>query len=303
MDTTNRKLLVCGTEYCGFNPGQQLLNNRSQALNCLICIEPIQTIDRPYFDLYNRYIPVMDTNYSIDQKSSEPLYLQLKNKLIKRIISEVYKPGERLPSERVLSEELKISRMTVREALKGLVNEGYIYTQVGKGTFVKNIQYKQDNVLTGFTEQMYKIGGEVSSRVLEFSLAPVVPSAMAKLEIEPNDLVYKLKRIRYVNKRVLAIETAFIPAYLCKDLDKYDFSRESLYAILRKEYGLQLVLAEQTIVASLANDDEYRIFETQPPEAVLRIKRITKTNHRDVAEYVESVYRGDSYTLQTQLSC
>ena len=245
----------------------------------------------------------MDTNYSIDQESSEPLYLQLKNKLIKRIISEVYKPGERLPSERVLSEELKISRMTVREALKGLVNEGYIYTQVGKGTFVKNIQYKQDDVLTGFTEQMYKIGGEVSSRVLEFSLAPVVPSAMAKLEIEPNDLVYKLKRIRYVNKRVLAIETAFIPAYLCKDLDKYDFSRESLYAILRKEYGLQLVLAEQTIVASLANDDEYSIFETQPPEAVLRIKRITKTNHKDVAEYVESVYRGDSYTLQTQLSC
>ena len=61
------------------------------------------------------------------------------------------------------------------------------------------------------------------------------------------------------------------------------------------------MLAEQTIVASLANDDEYRLFETQPPEAVLRIKRITKTNLKDVVEYVESVYRGDSYTLQTQL--
>jgi len=245
----------------------------------------------------------MDTNYLIDQYSSEPLYLQLKNKLIKMIISEVYKPGEKLPSERVLSEEHNISRMTVREALKGLANEGYIYTQVGKGTFVSNINYEQDTVLTGFTEQMHKKGGEVSSTVLEFTLAPVVPRVLEKLELKPGDLVYKLKRIRYVNKRVLAIETAFIPAYLCKGLDKYDFSRESLYNILRKEYGLQLVLAEQTIVASLANADEYRLFETQPPEAVLRIKRITKTNHKDIVEYVESVYRGDSYTLQTRLSC
>jgi len=245
----------------------------------------------------------MDTNYSVDQKSSEPLYLQLKNKLIERIISGVYKPEEKLPSERVLSEELHISRMTVREALKGLINDGYIYTQVGKGTFVKNIQYKQDTVLTGFTEQMQKIGSEVSSKVLEFTLEKVPINAITMLELKPKDLVYKLKRIRYANNKVLAIETAYIPSNFCKGLEKYDFSKESLYAILRNEYGLKLVLAEQTVVASLADDDEYRLFEIQPPGAVLRIKRITKTNLQEPAEYVESVYRGDSYILQTQLSC
>jgi len=245
----------------------------------------------------------MDTNYSIDQKSSEPLYLQLKNKLIERIISGVYKPEEKLPSERVLSEELHISRMTVREALKGLINDGYIYTQIGKGTFVKDILYKQDTVLTGFTEQMQKIGSEVSSKVLEFTLEKVPINAITMLELRPKDLVYKLKRIRYANNKVLAIETAYIPSNFCKGLEKYDFSKESLYAILRNEYGLKLVLAEQTVVASLADDDEYRLFEIQPPEAVLRIKRITKTNLQEPAEYVESVYRGDSYILQTQLSC
>jgi len=249
------------------------------------------------------YIPVMDTKYSIDQKSSEPLYLQLKNKLIERIISGVYKPEEKLPSERVLSEELHISRMTVREALKVLINDGYIYTQIGKGTFVKDILYKQDTVLTGFTEQMQKIGSEVSSKVLEFTLEKVPINAITMLELKPKDLVYKLKRIRYANNKVLAIETAYIPSNFCKGLEKYDFSKESLYAILRNEYGLKLVLAEQTVVASLADDDEYRLFEIQPPEAVLRIKRITKTNLQEPAEYVESVYRGDSYILQTQLSC
>ena len=245
----------------------------------------------------------MDTNYSLNQKSSEPLYIQLKNKLIENILSGVYKPEEKLPSERALSEDLNISRMTVREALKSLINDGYLYTQVGKGTFVKDILYEQDTALTGFTEQMQKIGSDVSSKVLEFSLEKAPINAMTALEIRPIDLVYKLKRIRYANNKVLAIETAYLPADFCNGLEKHDFSKESLYAILRNEYGLKLVLAEQTVVASLADDDECRLFEIEPPGAVLRIKRITRSNLQEPVEYVESVYRGDSYILQTQLSC
>jgi GntR family transcriptional regulator len=245
----------------------------------------------------------MDTQYSIDQNSSTPLYLQLKDKLLNRILTGVYKPEERLPSERELSEELNISRMTVREALKALVNEGYIYTQVGKGTYVNAIKYQQDTTLTSFTQQMLALGLETSSKVIESSLEPVAPNVMSKLEIKPNDLVYKLKRIRYANKKAIAVETVYISANLCKNLDRFDFSKESLYAVLRKEYGIQPVVAEQSVIASLANDDENRLLETNPPTAILRIKRITKTNHNVVAEYVESIYRGDSYILNTQLSC
>lgn len=245
----------------------------------------------------------MDTQYLLDLDSSKPLYLQLKNILLERIITGAYQTEEKLPSERDLSQELNISRMTVREALKALINEGYIYTQMGKGTYVNEIKYRQDTTLTSFTQQMKEMGFEVSSKVINFSLEPVTPNVMSRLEIKPNDLVYKLTRLRYANNKVMAIETVFLSARLCKDLDQYDFSKESLYAILRKKYGLHLVLAEQTAVASLANDEENRLFETKPPAAVLRIKRITKTDHNVVAEYVESIYRGDSYIMQTQLSC
>lgn len=238
----------------------------------------------------------------MNQNSSKPLYLQLKDKLIERIMAEVYKPDEKLPSERELSEELNISRMTVREALKALVNEGYIYTQVGKGTYVNSILYKQDTSLTGFTEQMQKIGLHVTNKVLEFSLEPGAIDVVARLELKPNSLVYKLKRLRSTNKKVLAIETAYIPEQLCKNLTEYDFSKESLYSILRTKYNVQPVFAEQMVVASLASDDEHCLFETKPPAAVLRMKRISKTTPKIIFEYVESVYRGDSYTLFTQLS-
>lgn len=62
-----------------------------------------------------------------------------------------------------------------------------------------------------------------------------------------------------------------------------------MYFVLRSKYGLQISLAEQIIVASLANEGEYEIFEVDPPAAVLRMKRITKTKQKKVVEYVESV--------------
>lgn len=246
----------------------------------------------------------MDNNshYSMNIDSSKPLYMQLKDMLMERIITGVYRPEEKLPSERELSEELNISRMTVREALKTLVNEGYIYTQVGKGTYVTNPHYQQDTTLTGFTEQMKKLGKEVSSKVIEFALETANVEVGSKLELNHNEMVYKLKRIRLANNKVIAIETAYLPQALCRGLDEHDFSRESLYAVLRNQYGMQFSLADQIVVASLASEDEYQIFDINPPAAVLRMKRITKTKQNKVVEYVESVYRGDSYVLATQLS-
>lgn len=244
----------------------------------------------------------MTNNYSMNLKGSKPLYLQLKDKLLERILSGAYQPEEKLPSERNLSKEFKISRITVREALKALSNEGFIYAQVGKGTYVNHIHFKQDTKLTGFTEQMKKKGKEVTSKIIEFTLELANQDVMSKLELYSNNWIYKLKRIRYTNQKAVAIETAYIPEYLCKKLDEYDFSRESLYDVLRDQYGYQLVIAEQMVVASLANNSEHEIFEIEPPAAVLRMKRITRGAQKKVIEYVESVYRGDLYVLYTQLS-
>lgn len=244
----------------------------------------------------------MDSIFSMNQKSSIPLYLQLKERLIERILSGFFKPDEKLPSERELSEELSISRMTVRESLKTLVNEGYAYTRVGKGTYVNPVQYKQDTELNSFTEKMHNAGMHVSSKVLDFTLEPAAPFIADKLGVKNDELIYKLKRIRYANQKVMAIETAYLPSSLCEDLQKFDFSIDSLYTILRKEYGLHMVLAEQSVIASLANDEENKIFETKSPAAVLRMKRITMSTQKRVIEYVDSVYRGDSYILHTKLT-
>lgn len=237
----------------------------------------------------------MDTNGSI------PLYRQLKDRLLKRINAGELKPYDRLPSERDLGDEFGISRMTVRQALQVLIHEGFLYTRVGKGTFVNNINFEQQPVLTGFIEQMQKLDLDISSQVLGFTLEPASASLAEILEAVPNSAVFKLKRLRLANGLPLALEIAYIPQELCPNLNRFDFSKESLYAVMRREYGLRLASAEQTVVAALADRDEHRLFGTQPPAAVLRMKRVTRTHLNNVAEYVESVYRGETYKLRVWL--
>ncbi len=239
---------------------------------------------------------------NLNPGSPVPLYIQLKNSLLRLIRQGDIKPHERLPSERELGEEFGISRMTVRQAIQPLIRDGFLYTQAGKGTYVGEIRFEQDRTLTGFSEEMNKLGLTPSSQVLETSIVPALADMAEKLEISPNSGVIRISRLRKANGQVIALETTHLPQMLCPNLLKYDFSRESLYAVLRQDYGLKLVSAEQTVEAALANRQELHILQLKSPAAVLRMQRTTRTDQGTVAEYVESVYRGDRYKLSTTLS-
>ncbi|RKX48976.1 MAG: hypothetical protein DRP38_03755, partial [Thermotogae bacterium] len=72
----------------------------------------------------------------LDRFSNVPLYHQLKEIIRRNILLGVWKPGDRIPSERELSKEYEVSLMVVRQALSLLVNEGFLVRKQGKGTFV-----------------------------------------------------------------------------------------------------------------------------------------------------------------------
>ena len=91
----------------------------------------------------------------IDKKSPLPLYYQVEEHIKQTIQSEELQPGDALPSERELSENFQISRMTVRQAITNLVNQGFLFREKGRGTFVSNQKFEQNlQGLTSFTEDM-----------------------------------------------------------------------------------------------------------------------------------------------------
>jgi len=236
------------------------------------------------------------------REAPTPLYLQLKNALVADIDAGQYKPHQRLMSERELGEKFKVSRMTVRQALTAMIREGFLYTQVGKGTYVNESKIKQElKTLTGFTQDMTTRGARVSGQVLEARIIPATLTLAALFSVPLNTEFVLLSRLRLSDDMPLAIEEAYILYQLCSGILKYDFSKESLYYILATHYNTILVRAEQTMEASLATPKEAELLQITSPSPILRIERLSYNEQNTLVEYVISAYRGDRYKFHTTL--
>lgn len=239
----------------------------------------------------------------IRRDSPDPLYVQIKEYLISEIKSGRYQADQRLPSERELSEQFQVGRMTVRQALLELMHEGRIYTRIGKGTFVDSPKIDQQlRALTGFSEDVRLRGGEPSSIVIEAKVITATPVLVKVLQILPGSHVVLLTRLRLADEVRLAVESAHLPYSLFPNLLEHDFAVESLYAVLKNDYGVTLVQAEQTLEAGLASHNDIDFLSLKPPAAVLRMERISYEKEGQPVEYVSSVYRGDRYKFRSILN-
>ncbi len=242
---------------------------------------------------------------TVDPSSSEPLYLQIQQTLIQEIRQGRYDSDGRLPSERELSERFNVSRMTARQALQSLLQKGWAYTQAGKGTYIRRLSFRQDLArLTSFSEDMRAFGLEPSSKTVKAHHTAASDEVAARLRIETGSVVIELQRVRMANKLPVAVETCYLIDALCPGiLDKHDFSRESLYNVLRHDYGFTLDRADQTIRAGIATKEEAELLamsgEKHP--VVLQLSRVTYTPHDRPIEYVYSVYRATFYEFHASL--
>lgn len=239
----------------------------------------------------------------LQREAPNPLYLQLKDTLETQIRAGVYRRHERLPSERELSEQFGVSRMTARHALLALVNDGAVYTRIGKGTFVAGPKIDQQlQSLSGFSHEIRLRGNRPSSRILEARITHPTADAATALGLTGGDDVVILARLRLADEMPLAFETAYLPAALVPGLLVHDFTVESLYDVLERDYRLQLTHAEQRLEAGLATPRELELLQVAAPAAVLRMRRLTLAADRTPVEWVLSTYRGDRYSFRTTLS-
>ena len=240
---------------------------------------------------------------TLHHESPVPLYTQIKELLHKRILSGEYAVGARLPSERELAERYDVSRMTARQALRALALEGLTYSIVGKGTFVSVPKINQElRLLSGFSEDMIQRGLKPSSRVIEARQSAADEQVCSRLHLQAGATIILLKRVRLADHQPMALEATHIPVELCPDLlERFDFSRDSLYEVLRRNYGLDMVWADQLIETRLPTDTEREILGVAQRTPVLKFTRVTYNAENQPLEYVRSVYRGDQYQLRTIL--
>ncbi len=241
----------------------------------------------------------------LDKHSPIPLYYQLVEWLREQIGSGALAAGTQLPSERELSEQAGISRMTVRQAIIYLVNEGALVVKPGVGTFVAEPKLTHDALnLLGFTEEMMRQGGTVISRVLEQGVIAPPQRVAARLELGSNQEVVKIVRLRYVDQVPLLLETSYLPVALCPGLETEDLAARSLYALLEAQYGLRLQKASQTIQATVVNEYERQLFGVEPHTPMILLEGVSYTGHNRPVEYFKALYRGDRFklTIESQRS-
>jgi GntR family transcriptional regulator len=209
--------------------------------------------------------------------------------------------GSAIPSERQLSVDLQVSRLTVRAALDELVREGYLVRRQGAGTFVAAPKVAKGMDVSSFSEDMRARGLTPASRTLELNVVPAGARLGRLLHVSPSEPVVAARRLRLADGEPMAIELLHARASLVPGLTAADLEHNSFYELLIDRYGIEIAGGTQTVEPTVTNDDESAALGVPLHSPALLFERITRTVAGDVIEFTSSTYRGDRYRLVTEL--
>ncbi len=232
----------------------------------------------------------------LDKNGFIPLYYQIQRTLMERIRSGELAEGDPLASEEELARIYQVSRMTARQALHGLKTSGYAFSQKGRGTFVTRPKLEKNIMhLRGFTEDMRQRGMVPSSRLLEQTVVKASASLAEQLKVKAEEIVMRLRRLRLADGTPMALEESHIPVKQFPGLERLDFSKQSLYYVLRENFGVRVAWADEVIEALPATREESELLTIPKKASVLSISRIIMTTEEIPIEVACSRYRGDRY--------
>ena len=231
----------------------------------------------------------------IDKSSPIPVYYQLKEDILKKIREGVWKVGQCIDSERELSENYGVSRMTIRQALGELVQEGILVREKGKGTFVCEPKVKQKDMMS-FSEIIKRTGRTLETKVIEFNKIPTPEDLTDTFSFEE---VYKINRNRIVDGECIANEVVYIPSDYCGFINEEKL-KGSLYKIL-EEFGYSVEYSESSIKAVIMDETSRKIFGVDEQVPLLQINGKTINSDGKVLFVEEATYRSDKYILEVNI--
>ncbi len=210
--------------------------------------------------------------------------------------------GEAIPSERQLSADLGVSRLTVRAALDDLVREGLLVRRRGSGTFVSEPKIAQELTMTSFSEEMRRRGMVPASRTLDLRVVSAGAHLGRLLRVSPSEPVVVVRRLRLADRETMAIETLHVRQSLVPGLTGAELEQGSFYDLLESRYGIVIASGTQTIEPTVTNEEESAVLGVPLHSPAFLFERTTQDTTGQVVEYVRSIYRGDRYRLVTELS-
>jgi GntR family transcriptional regulator len=210
--------------------------------------------------------------------------------------------GSAIPSERQLSADLGVSRLTVRAALDELAREGHLVRRRGSGTFVQQPKIAQELTMTSFSEDMRRRGMVPGSRTLSLATELAGARLGRSLQVSPGEKILVIKRLRLADGETMAIETLHLQDKLVPGLEPNDLDNGSFYELLGDRYGIRIAQGTQAIEPTVTNEEESGALGVPLHSPAFLFERTSRGDDGRIVEFVQSIYRGDRYRLVAELS-
>lgn len=234
-------------------------------------------------------------------QAAEPLYQRAYRAIAEEIASGVLHPGDRLPSERALCDELGVSRATVRRAIEQLEHDGLL-TSRGRGSVVAGDALVEPlNTLISLSELGRMRGLVATARVLAAHVRPATIDEADAFAIAPGAEVFELRRLRMLDEVPISLDHNRIPLRRLPGAAELDFTTGSLYAELERE-GHAPVRADYELEARGADPDEAELLGLAAGVPVLSATTVAIDEDNRVLDLGRTVYRADRYRFQATLT-
>jgi GntR family transcriptional regulator len=229
-----------------------------------------------------------------------PLYRQARDVLVKRIVDNVWKPGDALPSEFELAADLGVSQGTVRKALDELEAEKFVVRHQGKGTFVA--RHDEARILFQFFKLVPDTGDSEfpESRILSVAVEAADARGAAALDVRAGSRVVRIERLRSLAGRVCIVERILLPRALFPGIEKRDLPN-NLYELYRSDFGVTIVRASEKLKAVAATRREAKTLGLAVGAPLLSIDRTAFALDGRPVEWRVSLCRTDTLHYLSEL--
>jgi GntR family transcriptional regulator len=206
---------------------------------------------------------------------NKPLYTRIQEHIAELILSGKLAPNTKIQSERDFSEDLGVSRMTVRRAITELVNEGLLERKHGSGTYVAKPKVTYEAwELVNYVQAIQHRNIAVASQLLEFDELVASRRLAESLQVEIGNPIYRIAVLRFANRVPVILERVFVPCANCPNLEEWNLEKSSIYDLLTDVYHLEPGRISQTAEAVVATDKVAQQLRVEEGFPLLMLSRV-----------------------------
>ena len=229
-----------------------------------------------------------------------PIYYQIKQTIKGWIVNKEFGPGNKIPSENELADRFNVSRLTVRQAISQLIQEGFLNSRRGEGTFVTSNEDLINSFsleTTGFMDELFSTQlSKVTTKWATLSKMVAPKPVKEKLQLEMGDEeVVQIKRVRLLRGRPFTYTINYLPVEIGARVNEKDLYRRRLLEILERDLKVEFTEAVQTIEASFADQEVAEKLEVASGSPILFVEKIMYSKQHKPIELFQSSYRGDLF--------